>query len=64
MVGVSVFICRRDKKQLECTIKFVKNCLEGLTQAASLLVVKGMEEYKEAVCSVGSEKYNGMYAYG
>ncbi|XP_077536744.1 uncharacterized protein LOC144149081 isoform X2 [Haemaphysalis longicornis] len=49
---------KRDKKQLECTIKFVKNCLEGLTQAASLLVVKGMEEYKEAVCSVGSEKYN------
>lgn len=50
--------CARDKSQIACTSKFVKDCLEGLPQAAALLAVKGMEENKEAVCSVGSEKYN------
>lgn len=49
--------CKRDRVQVPCTLKFIKDCTEGVARAAALVAVKALEENIEAICVVGSEPY-------
>ncbi|XP_077538181.1 uncharacterized protein LOC144150207 isoform X2 [Haemaphysalis longicornis] len=52
--GVSTM---KDKKQIPCTLKFIRECVIGLPQAAALVAVKALEESIEATCVIGSDAH-------
>ncbi|XP_037501399.1 uncharacterized protein LOC119375291 [Rhipicephalus sanguineus] len=52
--------CKRDSVQVPCTLKFVKDCTEGVARAAALVAVKALQENIEAICVVGSEPYKTL----
>ncbi|KAL1428761.1 hypothetical protein MTO96_016893 [Rhipicephalus appendiculatus] len=49
--------CRVVEEQIMCSLEFMKNCTQGPSQAASLVVLQALKENIEDVCAVGSKAY-------
>lgn len=49
--------CAKEKRQINCTLRFVDGCLEGVSQTAVLLTLKSLQETTEGVCTAGSDTY-------
>ncbi|KAL1442764.1 hypothetical protein MTO96_030644 [Rhipicephalus appendiculatus] len=53
--------CRVVEEQIMCSLEFMKNCTQGPSQAASLVVLQALKENIEDVCAVGSKAYKSAY---
>ncbi|KAH6926495.1 hypothetical protein HPB50_018885 [Hyalomma asiaticum] len=49
--------CANQLQQLDCSIKFVNDCMEGLLKASSTVFMNGFKKNVEGVCSVGTKEH-------
>ncbi|XP_049526946.1 uncharacterized protein LOC125946872 [Dermacentor silvarum] len=49
--------CEIYKEQIECSKKFVRECVEGVPRAAALLGLEAFQDNVEAICTVDSKQY-------
>ncbi|XP_065301177.2 uncharacterized protein [Dermacentor albipictus] len=47
--------CRVWTSEIECSLKYIDDCLEGTTRGTCLVVIKAAEEDFEAICTEGSD---------
>ncbi|XP_050037188.2 uncharacterized protein [Dermacentor andersoni] len=50
--------CENEKRQIECSLKFVDDCLKRLPKTATSLALKTLKEDITAICTPGSNLYN------
>ncbi|XP_054928940.2 arylsulfatase I-like [Dermacentor andersoni] len=55
--------CKTFKEQIACSIQFCKNCLDGLSKAATLLPLEALEDNIDVICINGSKQYVGKEVY-
>ncbi|KAH6926494.1 hypothetical protein HPB50_018884 [Hyalomma asiaticum] len=48
---------RNQRRQLECSTKFVDDCMEGLLKASFTVFMAGFKKNVEGVCSVGTKEH-------
>ncbi|XP_065295926.1 uncharacterized protein [Dermacentor albipictus] len=49
--------CEKHKREVECNKQFVRECLQGVSKAASLLALDAFQDNVDATCTVGSKHY-------
>ncbi|XP_037274657.2 uncharacterized protein LOC119167300 [Rhipicephalus microplus] len=52
--------CTTKKQQIACRIKFVHDCMEGVTKAAALVILDGFKENLDGACDEASKHHQAF----
>ncbi|KAL3195653.1 hypothetical protein MRX96_001783 [Rhipicephalus microplus] len=52
--------CTTKKQQIACSIKFVHDCMEGVTKAAALVILDGFKENLDGACDEASKHHEAF----
>ncbi|KAL1466548.1 hypothetical protein MTO96_026586 [Rhipicephalus appendiculatus] len=51
--------CQNELRQIECSLKFVDECLKGVPKTVAFLSLNELKEFAKSTCAVGKKEHEG-----